>query len=190
MKPLSQTDPYLLPAYSFKNRLLRYIWGWVYILIFRPSPRSAHIWRAGILRVFGAKIGRNVHFYPKAKIWAPWNLACEELATVADDAEIYNPSPVYIGSHAIISQGAYVCTASHDCDSPRFELFSLPISIGAYAWICARAAVMPGVTIAEGAVLGMGAIATKSLEEWRIYAGQPAREIRKRSRSIDDKSHI
>ena len=33
-----------------------------------------HAWRALVLRLFGAKLGRNCHIYSGAHIWAPWNL--------------------------------------------------------------------------------------------------------------------
>ena len=54
--------------------------------------------------------------------------------------------------------------------------------IGAYAWVCARACVGPGVNVGEGAVLGLGAVAVKDLEAWTVYGGNPAVELRKRRR--------
>ncbi len=54
-----------------------------------------------------------------------------------------------------LSQGAYVCGATHDFDDPAFPLLTYAMEIGAYAWVCARASVGPGVTIGEGAVLGL-----------------------------------
>src|SRR3546814_1362494 len=60
---------------------------------------------------------------------------------IADGAEVYNPSPVRIGEWAVVSQGAYLCGASHDYESPEFPLISQPISIGPHAWIAARAIV-------------------------------------------------
>jgi putative colanic acid biosynthesis acetyltransferase WcaF len=56
----------------------------------------------------------------------------------------------------------------------------MPISLGAYSWVCARACVSPGVNLGEGAVLGMAAVATKDLEAWGIYAGNPAIKIKER----------
>ena len=62
-------------------------------------------------------------------------------------------------------------------------MVSAPITIERYAWVCARASVMPGVTIGEGAVLGLGSVASRDLEPWSVYAGLPARKIRERKRS-------
>src|SRR5713101_2265343 len=61
--PSGNPDPYLVPAFSLRNRLLRAGWGFVYTVLFRTSPRPLHRWRAFLLRCFGAKLGRNVHIY-------------------------------------------------------------------------------------------------------------------------------
>jgi putative colanic acid biosynthesis acetyltransferase WcaF len=102
--------------------------------------------------------------------------------TLGDGAEIYNPSLLTMGSHAIVSQNAYICGATHDYDDPAFPLYSMPMTLGAYSWVCARASVAPGVNLGEGAVLGLGAVATRDLEPWSIYAGNPAKKIKERER--------
>ena len=141
-----------------------------------------HAWRALVLRCFGAKIGRGCHIYPGAKIWAPWNLTCDDYAAIADGAEVYNPAPIHIGSRAILSQNSYLCGATHDYNDPAFPLLAYRMSIGAMAWVCARAAVAPGVQIGEGAVLGLASVATRDLEPWGVYAGSPAVRVRDRAR--------
>ena len=173
-------DPYLRPAFSTSNRLRRLAWNLCWVLFYRMSPRPLHSWRALLLRCFGATMGPNCHFYPKSKVWAPWNLICADQVTAADGAEIYNPAPVTFGSHAILSQDAYVCAATHDYDDPAFPLIAFTMSIGAYAWVCARASLAPGVTMGEGAVLGLGSVATRNLEAWTVYAGVPAEKVKER----------
>jgi putative colanic acid biosynthesis acetyltransferase WcaF len=176
----AERDPYLKEVFSVGNRFKRFAWWIVYSLLFRPSPRPLHGWRAFLLRCFGAELGKECHIYPKARIWAPWNLVCGDVVAVADEAIIYNPSPITLGSHAIISQQAYLCGATHDYEMLEFPILSFPISVGAYAWVCARATVQPGVSAAEGAVLALGSIATRNLEPWSVYAGIPARKIKDR----------
>lgn len=77
----------------------------------------------------------------------------------------------------MISQEAYLCGATHDLESPGFNLIAAPIVIGRRAWICARSTVQPGVRVGEGAVLGLGGVATRDLAPWTINAGVPARKI-------------
>ena len=173
-------DAYLRPAFSRRSRIARLAWNVVWLLLYRTSPRPFHAWRAMLLRLFGAQLGPNCHFYPASKVWAPWNLRCADQVGVADGAELYNPEPMHFGSHSIVSQGAYLCGATHDLDDPAFPLLAYEMSIGAYAWVCARASVNPGVSLAEGAVLGLASVATRDLEAWTVYAGVPAVRIRER----------
>ncbi|MBB5330627.1 putative colanic acid biosynthesis acetyltransferase [Tunturiibacter gelidoferens] len=173
-------DPYLRPAFSVQDRLRRLNWNLCWAILYRTSPRPLHSWRAFLLRLFGAKMGPDCHFYPRSKVWAPWNLICAEQVTAGDGAEIYNPAPVTLGSHAILSQDAYVCAATHDYDDPAFPLIAYAMQIGAYAWVCARASVAPGVNVGEGAVLGLGSVATRTLEPWTVYAGVPAVKVKER----------
>jgi putative colanic acid biosynthesis acetyltransferase WcaF len=175
-------DPYLRPAFSLRDRLRRLNWNICWIVLYRTSPRPLHSWRSFLLRLFGATMGPNCHFYPRSKVWAPWNLICADQVTAGDGAEIYNPAPITLGSHAILSQDAYVCGATHDYDDPAFPLIAYAMNIGAYAWVCARASVAPGVSIGDGAVLALGSVATRSLDEWTVYAGVPAVKVKERRR--------
>lgn len=66
----------------------------------------------------------------------------------------------------------------------EFEIFH-KTKIGNDVWIGTGALIKGGVTIADGAVIGMGAVVTKSVGPYEIWAGNPARPIRKR---FDDKT--
>jgi putative colanic acid biosynthesis acetyltransferase WcaF len=172
-------DAYTRPAFSLRNRTARLLWHTCWLLLYRPSPRPFHSWRSLLLRLFGATTGPRC--YPGSKVWAPWNLVCADQVTAGDGVEIYNPATITCGSHVIFSQGSYICGATHDCDDPAFPLLAYRMSFGAYAWICARACVGPGVNVGEGAVLGLGSVATRDLAPWTIYAGNPAQPIRPRN---------
>ena len=87
-------DPYLRPAFSLRDRLRRLNWNICWAVLYRMSPRPLHSWRSFLLRLFGARMGARCHFYPRSKVWAPWNLICSDQVTAGDGAEIYNPAPV------------------------------------------------------------------------------------------------
>lgn len=183
MVPIApHADPYLMASTPLGNRAARAVWGLANLLLVRLSPRPCHAWRSAVLRLFGARLGAHCRIYPRARIWAPWNLICEDAVGIADGAVVYNPAPIRLASHSVISQDAYLCGATHDFDDPGFPMTSAPITIGSYAWICARAVVCPGITVGEGAVLGLASVATHDLEPWTVYGGVPARVIRKRER--------
>lgn len=182
ISPDTAADPYQRPAFSLGNRLRRLIWNTCWLILYRTSPRPFHAWRSMLLRVFGATLGPNCHFYPASKVHSPWHLHCADGVAAGDGVEIYNPAPMHFGSHAILSQGAYLCGATHDYDDPAFPLLTFEMHIGAYAWICAHASVGPGVNVAQGAVLGLASVATRDLEAWTVYAGAPAIRIKARKR--------
>lgn len=178
----AEENPYHRASFSLKHRVARQAWQIVYLLLYRTTPRPMHGWRAMLLRLFGAKMGRGCHFYPSGKVWAPWNLVCEDFCTLADRAEIYNPSQVYLERHCILSQQAYICGGTHDYNDPDFPMISYSMRLGADSWICARASVSPGVNVGAGAVLGMGSVASSDLEPWGVYSGVPAVKIKARER--------
>jgi len=180
--PGAAADPYLRPAFAVRDRLQRLIWNICWAVLYRTSPRPFHSWRASLLRLFGATMGPNCHFYPRSRVWAPWNLICADQVTAGDGAEIYNPAPVRLGSHAILSQDAYLCGATHDYNDPAFPLIAYEMQIGSYAWVCARASVAPGVNVGEGTVLALGSVATRNLDPWTVYAGVPAVKVKERQR--------
>ncbi len=166
---------------SWKNRLGRLLWNITSFLLFRPFVSSLFTaWRIFLLRCFGAKIAKGVQVYSSARIWAPWNLVMEEYACIASRVDCYNVDKVVIGRHATISQGAYLCTASHDITLSTHPLITAPIKIEDYAWVATDAFVSMGVTIGQGAVVGARACVYKDVESWYVVGGNPAKFIKKR----------
>jgi len=180
---LQDTDTSSQPSFTFRNRMMRWLWNIVYVLCFRYSPKPFHFWRRLILSIFGARIARDCHVYPKAKIWAPWNLIMDEKSCLADEVNCYSMAEIKIGRKAVVSQGAHLCAGTHDYENPRFPLQAFPISIGAKAWICTESFVGPGVTIGEGAILAARAVAMKDIPEWKVYAGNPCQLIKERKKN-------
>jgi putative colanic acid biosynthesis acetyltransferase WcaF len=60
------------------------------------------------------------------------------------------------------------------------SLVAAPITIGNGAWITADVFIGPGVTIGEGAVVGVRSTVLRDVEAWAVVAGNPAKFIRKR----------
>lgn len=173
-------DTYTGPSFSLGNRLRRLCWNFVYILFFRFSPKIMHGWRSFILRAFGAKLGKGVHIYPAARIWAPWNLECGDLVGVADGVILYSQGKIIIGSRAIISQGSHICTGTHDYTKEGHPLITAPIVIKERAWVAAEVFIHPGVTVGEGAVIAARSVVTKDLPAWMVCAGNPCKPIKER----------
>ena len=61
----------------------------------------------------------------------------------------------------------------------EYDVFT-ETSIGNDVWIGEGCKIRAGVSIADGAVLGMGSVLTKDIGAYEIWAGNPAKFIRKR----------
>lgn len=56
-----------------------------------------------------------------------------------------------------------------------------PIRLKRFSGALANSVILPGVVMAEGSVLGANSLLKEDTEPWTVYAGNPARPIRKRS---------
>ena len=166
---------------SLANKAARGLWGIVWLLLYRPSPRMLPGWRRLLLRCFGAQIGTGARPYPGAVIWAPWNLVMGDHSTLADGVDCYSVARIEICAHATVSQRAYLCSASRDIDDPANHLLTAPIVIARYGWVASEAYVGPGVTIGEGAVVAARGVVVRDVAPWAIVGGNPARYLRARA---------
>ena len=157
----------------------RILWCMINATLFRITPTNKL--RIAWLKLFGAKLRWNHIIYPSAKIFAPWNLSITTGSVIGPRVEIYNKASVSLGTGVVISQDAFLCTASHDVSSPTMALIVKPIVIEDNVWVAARSIVLPGVTLRKAAVVGAGAVVAKDVEEWSVVGGNPAMFIKKRS---------
>ena len=163
------------------HTLRRFLWEVVWAIGGRWTPRwTLNGWRRLLVSAFGAKIGKGVRFQGGTAVWQPWRITVGANSWIDGDAKLYSVDDIRIGHDAVISEGAFICTASHDLASGTFALTNAPIEIGDYAWICAHAIVLPGVKVGEGAVVASGAVVTKDVEPWTVVGGVPAKVIKKR----------
>ncbi len=164
---------------NFRGRsaFITQLWWIVQATLFYPSPRFMFGWRRFLLRMFGCKVGRDVHLRSTARIYFPWRVNLGDRCQIGDNVELYSLGQITVGEDAVISQGAYICTGSHDPYSPTFELYTRPIVIEREAWVCAQAFVFPGVTVGRGAVIAARSVLKRDAKPYLIYAGTPAREV-------------
>lgn len=171
---------------TISNKLLRAIWQIVWLLLYRPTPRIFHPWRCFILRIFGAELGKSVHPYPSARIWAPWNLTMGDYACLSEWVDCYCVDKIFIGAYATVSQYSFLCTASHDYLNRNMPLITGPIRIGEYAWITADVFVGPGVDVGEGAVITARSSVFFDIPPWVVATGNPAIPIKIRELKFEE----
>ncbi|WP_309396723.1 putative colanic acid biosynthesis acetyltransferase [Cerasicoccus maritimus] len=165
---------------GFKNKLGRAMWGVVWGILFRPSPRTFFGWRRLLLRLFGGKIAESAVVYPSARIYAPWKLEMLERSCLGDFVDCYCVDQVTVGVDCTVSQYSYLCTASHDIESPSRDLTTAPIRLERGSWVFAGSFVGPGVTVGEGAIVGARSLVVKSVAPYDVVGGNPAKFIKKR----------
>ena len=144
------------------------------------TPTPLHIWRIFLARLFGARIAKSAHLYPGVRIWNPANLEMGEFACLGRRVDCYCMGKITLEPFAVISQGAHLCSGTHDIDDEYLQLKTAPITVGRNAWVAAEAFVGPGVFLHEGAVLGARAVLFRDLDAWSVAVGNPAQVVRMR----------
>ena len=108
------------------------------------------------------------------------NLHMKNKTMLADGVVCYNVANITLHEGALVSQRAFLCSASHDLRNRKFSLIAKPIVLDKNCWIASEAFIGPGVYIGQGAVLGARAAAFSDLKPWFIYRGNPAAKLRPR----------
>jgi putative colanic acid biosynthesis acetyltransferase WcaF len=163
---------------SFLKQILWYLAGRFFINTYIPFPMAV---KCTVLRLFGAKIGENVTLKPKVNIKYPWFLTVGRDTWIGEQVWIDNLTMVTLGTNVCLSQGCYLLTGNHDYTKSGFDLITKPVNIENGAWMGARSIVCPGVNVGSHAVLAVNSVATRDLEAYSIYQGNPAVFIKTRN---------
>jgi putative colanic acid biosynthesis acetyltransferase WcaF len=137
-------------------------------------------WRRFLLRSFGASIGSRVLIRPSVRVTYPWKLKIGDYSWIGDHVELYSLDEITIGSNAVVSQGCYLCTGTHDHRDIEFSIRKAPITVGDESWLAAQVFVGPGVSIGRGTVVGVRSLVLGDLPELVVALGQPAKVVRQR----------
>lgn len=164
--------------YSKKELFLRIVWSIVSPLFFHTSPRLFYGWRNQILRLMGAKIGKNVKIYPSAIITFPWLLEIGDGVVVSWGVRIYNVGLIKIGEKTILSHNVHLCGATHDFDNPGFAVCRTGLTIGNRVWIASDAFVAPRVVVGDDSIIAARAVVVKNVDPNTLVGGNPAKVIR------------
>ena len=176
MRTFPQDSPNVSP-WSLGQRLAMLLWEFCWCVFCGWTPKPLNRWRLLWLRWFGARLYGRPFVHQRARIQIPWNLTLHDRATLGDRANAYSLDVIEIHEHAVVAQEAYLCTGTHRLDHPSLALQTARISIGAHAFVGARAFIMPGVTVHDRGVVGAGSLVTKDVAPSAIVAGNPARQI-------------
>ncbi len=162
------------------DKIYRLIWRIISLFFFRPfSLPIFNTWRVILLKSFGSKIGRGSIVYSSVHIPSPKNLTIGSEVCIGPDVQLHIGKTI-IGNKVTISQRTYLCSATHDTTSINTPFIHGSIVIKDFVWIAAEAFIMSNVTIGKGAIVGARAAVFKSVDDWVIVGGNPAKFIKKR----------
>jgi putative colanic acid biosynthesis acetyltransferase WcaF len=161
--------------------VVRAAWLVVEALVFSSPVLTSYPVKRWLLRLFGARVGRDVIIKPGVHVKYPWRLTVGDRCWLGERCWIDSMEDVVLESDVVVSQGAYVCTGNHDWSDPGMGLTPEPTVLEHGVWIAAFACVGPGRRVARGSVVSLGAILLQDTEENGIYVGNPATKVGERS---------
>lgn len=161
------------------------LWWLIQAIAFPLSLHHLNGFRCWLLRLFGAQIGHGVVIRPTARFTYPWKVAIGDYCWVGDDVVFYSIDQIQIGSHSVISQKSYLCTAGHDFNKETFPLLPAPIKIGNGVWIATDCFIAPGVTIGSNAVIGARSSVFRNIANQQVAWGSPCKTHYSKSMSKD-----
>lgn len=178
---MQKLDKFKLPInYRGRSSIIVQLWWIVDSLFFILSPQIMYGWRRWLLRLFGAKIGKNVIIRPTVTITYPWKVNIGKNCMIGDDVNLYSLGEIEIGNNVVVSQKCYLASASHDYDKESFPIWSKKITIADGCWLATDVYIGPGVTIGENTVVGARSSVFKDLPTNKICVGTPAQVIKSR----------
>jgi len=168
------------PFHPGGNVVKRLLWFYVNAIFFKTSIIPSSSFKVFLLRIFGARIGKNITIKPCVNIKYPWFLQIGDETWIGENVWIDCLVMINIGANVCLSQGAILLTGSHNYKKTSFDLITQGIIIEDGVWIGAGATVNLGITAASHSVLTSGSVATKNLQAYGVYQGNPAVKIRER----------
>lgn len=163
-----------------KRKLMLILWYFTNAFFFKTYYFPFSGLKVFLLRLFGAEVGRNVFIKPNVNIKYPWRLKIGDNTWIGEEVWIDNLADVSIGKSCCLSQGAFLLCGNHDYKKTTFDLVVKSITLEDGAWIGAKSTVAPGSFLRSHAVVSATSFFSGEAEEYTIYAGNPAKKVRKR----------
>jgi len=114
-------------------------------------------------------------------------LIVEEGTWIGQNCFFHSAGGIIIGKAVGIGPYVKILTSSHESDDDDLPVLHNPlvynqVIIKDGSDIGIGSIILPGVTIGEGSIIGAGSVVTKDVPDYTIFAGNPSRLLRKRSR--------
>jgi len=144
-----------------------------------------HAFRLWVYRsLLGVRIGRGSSIHWRTGWYAPNGVSIGNHTIVGIDVFLDGRYGITVQDNVNIGGETAIFTAEHNPQDPHFAMVGGPVVIEEYVYVGSRSTILPGVTLGKGAVVAAGAVVTKSVPEYTIVGGVPARKIGERTRNL------
>ena len=160
----------------------------LYYVIGKRMPSSDGIltfgakkFRAFLVKRIFDKVGQDVNIEKHVFFGKGNGITIGDRSGIGLNARIQGP--LSIGKYVMMGPDVIIYTRNHDIQNttvPMIDGGETPpraVVIEDDVWIGARAIILPGVRIGQGAVIGAGAVVTKNVGKYEIVGGVPAKII-------------
>lgn len=168
------------------NRVLNYFLDFELMVLRWVSHVPSHFFRKVFYTIAGMKIGKGSTVHMWANFFDPEGIVIGDDTIIGDHVFLDGRAPLKIGNHVDIASSVMIYNSEHDLESDDFSARTEPVEIGDYVFIGPRAIILPGVKVGRGAVVAAGAVVTKSVPDFTIVGGVPAKEIGERKNKNPD----
>lgn len=167
-----------LKKYSKGIYIERVIWSILWCITIRPFPRTfASNWECFLLRLLGAKIGKNCKIYSSAKILIPSNLIIGNRCCIAENTIISNSRTFIMKDRAVLSQHSVVYCGSHNIFDDNFQSEGSPVVLEENSWVASHCYLGAGITIGRGSRVGAASAVRKNVPPYAITFGNPNKVV-------------
>ena len=174
--------------YFFVHALKYYLGN--HLVAATPCEFLRHLYYKAIL---GIKVGKDTHISMGEFItgfYSRCSISVGDNCVINRNCYLDGRGSIVIGNNVNVSFGTTILTLQHNVHSSMFECKVGNVIIENDVWIGARAIILPGVTVGKGAVIAAGAVVSKSVPEYSIAAGVPAKVIGMRHRDLKYKTRF
>lgn len=121
------------------------------------------------------ELGNYIHISANVSIFAgDYGVVLEDFSGVSSRSAIYAVTDDYSGEYM----------TNPMVSSQYRNVFGEKVVLRRHVLIGTGCTILPGVTIGEGSSVGAMSLVNKSLEEWSIYIGIPAKKMKDRSKRV------
>ncbi len=148
-------------------------WYLIKVLFFISALPYPNHFKATLLRLFGAKVGKGLIIKPRVNIHFPWKLELGNHVWIGEEVFILNFENLKVGNDVCISQRAFICGGNHDYRDPAMTFRNGPITLQDGCWIGAASFIGPNVSIGVDTVVTVGSVVTSSVGDNLIRSSHP-----------------